>query len=132
MERPRRLRGRWVAVPPGEEPEELHKVDGSVIYFDPDEEDHSPLRDASESLPTDPDWLQATLGLSPELVGDIKSWDREWKATCSGSYRLSDRDLRAEAEALDDRAITLVERMRHELKNGFEVVVRLPAWPSWG
>src|SRR5680860_754050 len=74
MERPRRLRGRWVAVPPGEEPEELHKVDGSVIYFDPDEEDHSPLRDASESLPTDPDWLQATLGLSPEparLRGDL-------------------------------------------------------------
>jgi hypothetical protein len=63
----------WYAPSPAEEPAQKgpYEVDGSVIYFDPNEEESWVLWDASCSL--DPDTLGG-LGLGGELQADLSAW----------------------------------------------------------
>jgi hypothetical protein len=105
---------RWVAdLPPGSaepEDEERH-VAGSVIRFMWDHGCVVPLWDEEGPLPEDPDWLEAELGLSRDLVDDMAAWAADHDALALGPDHIHQAEL-------------LVSRLRREVPAGFTVVDR--------
>ena len=121
--------GGWYAPAPDGAPvdEGPNTVEGSVIYFDPDEEDSWVLWDASQSL--DPETLER-LGLSTALQADLREWHTRWSHTHSVAHRLDPKTFEARGQTLYAEAADLVARVANEIEDGYTVTLRMEAWPK--
>ena len=108
------------AVRPDESEDEVesYEVVGDIIRFMPDDSVTVPLWDATGLLSEDPVWLNGALGLSPELVRDIASWDQDWNAPGAGGQHFPLEQHRQRQRRLDAEAVELVARLRAELPPG--------------
>lgn len=109
----------WSAVPIGEErdvEDEDYTVEGSRLQLMWDE-GGGPLWGIEGLLPDHPPWLQRALGLSDGLIADLIAWRDDMNDFNWGSHQ----DWMADQKVLDQRAETLVERLRIELGSRFEV-----------
>lgn len=113
----------WYAYPPEGYvgPPESFAIEGTVIRFMPEDSVSVPLWDGNGLLPHEPEWLNRALGLSAELVADLAAWGDDWNASIYGQQFTAEEHL-ARSERLDAEARVLIERLRSELPEGYEVV----------
>ncbi|MFC7497446.1 MULTISPECIES: hypothetical protein [unclassified Nocardioides] len=97
-------------------------VSGDVIRFMWDYTVAVPLWDREGLLPEEPTWLRQVLGLSEPLIRDLSSWGRAM------NHLDENPSLRTEEayRDLDQRARTLVDRLRREV--GSRYVVKYKPW----
>lgn len=85
----------------------------------PEEDVDFPLWDDRGLLPDEPDLLAAGLGISPDLVEELRAWGGRWNAARRALRSPSDRLL----EELIVELGSLASRLRSELGDAFPVVV---------
>jgi hypothetical protein len=90
------------------------EVVGVIRFRMPEDDVDLPLWDDDGLLPWETEILQAGLGVSRELIGDIKTWGVTWNAQPT-----------AGRDRLVAEAGVLVERMRSELKDGLRVELEM-------
>ena len=101
----------------GDGRDEDFTICGEVIRFFWDYGVRVPLWDDSGLLSEDPVWLRAALGLSDLLVRDLASWGDDMEALDANPPLRTDQAYRE----LDERARTLVDRLRQEVGTRFTI-----------
>ena len=117
----------WAALlPPGSAPgdETSFEVAGVIRFRMPEDDVDLPLWDDEGLMPWESELLEAGLGLSADLIADVKAWGVAWNASPRANDPAGEgRESRRERLAAE--AALLVDRMSGELKDGLRVELDL-------
>lgn len=114
----------WYAFPhdPSDDPAPGEHVAGTWIRVMPEWGVGIPLWDSEGDLGEDHAWIHTELGLSVELLVELTAWNAEWEqAHEPAATRDGPRAPAAWAEDHDRRGRALTDRVRAEIKPGFQV-----------
>jgi hypothetical protein len=117
----------WSAEPlaSSDDATQAYAVSGHVVRFMWDHGVSVPLWDEEGLLPSEPEWLQAELGISEELIEALSLWGRDMISADGTAWNLRPTAERQQAyRELDVRARGLVEWLRRELASRYDVVYK--------